>query len=104
MQSLNRKIFMSEHSTPTVLVVDDVQINVDLLAEVLSDSCSVIEATNGQIALERAFREVPDLILLDVMMPGMGGHEVCRRLKEEPKTSDIPVVFITAKGDDEDDK
>ena len=94
---------MSEQSFPTVLVVDDVQVNVELLKEVLSDTCSVIEATNGQAALERAFDEVPDLILLDVMMPGMGGHEVCRRLKRERATSEIPVIFITAKGDEEDE-
>ena len=96
-------IFMSEPYSSTVLVVDDVQTNVFLLTKALRDQYHVITAMDGENALERAFQELPDLVLLDIMMPGMDGYEVCRRLKEEPKTRDIPVIFVTAKGEEVDE-
>jgi two-component system, cell cycle response regulator len=83
--------------TARVLVVDDVELNVKLLeAKLASEYFEVAAASNGPRALELADSEVPDIILLDVMMPRMDGFEVCRRLKANPRTADIPVVMVTA--------
>src|SRR5213082_1779581 len=86
--------------TARVLVVDDVELNVKLLeAKLSSEYFEVIVADNGPTALELAESELPDIILLDVMMPRMDGFEVCRRLKANPRTADIPVVMVTALSD-----
>src|SRR4029077_15938637 len=86
--------------TARVLVVDDVELNVKLLeAKLSSEYFHVIPAYNGPAALELADAELPDIILLDVMMPRMDGFEVCRRLKANPRTTDIPVVMVTALSD-----
>ncbi len=86
--------------TARVLVVDDVDLNVKLLeAKLASEYFEVLTASNGAAALEVAESEVPDIILLDVMMPRMDGFEVCRRLKASPRTVDIPVVMVTALSD-----
>jgi two-component system cell cycle response regulator len=86
--------------TARVLVVDDVELNVKLLeAKLSSEYYQVIPAYNGPSALELADAQLPDIILLDVMMPRMDGFEVCRRLKENPRTVDIPVVMVTALSD-----
>jgi len=83
-----------------VLVVDDVDVNVKLLeAKLSSEYFDVLTASNGAAALEIASSAVPDVVLLDVMMPQMDGFEVCRRLKADPKTADIPVVMVTALSD-----
>lgn len=82
---------------PTVLVVDDNPVNLTLLDAVLSPEYRVRVATGGEQALDAAGSDdPPDLILLDVMMPGMDGFEVCRRLKESQKTRRCPVIFVTA--------
>ena len=86
--------------TARVLVVDDVELNVKLLeAKLSSEYFQVIPAYNGPTALDLAESELPDIILLDVMMPRMDGFEVCRRLKANPLTTDIPVVMVTALSD-----
>src|ERR1700722_2229786 len=86
--------------TARVLVVDDVELNVKLLeAKLSSEYFQVIPAYNGPTALDLADTELPDIILLDVMMPRMDGFEVCRRLKADPRTADIPVVMVTALSD-----
>src|SRR5437016_2349988 len=86
--------------TARVLVVDDVELNVRLLAAKLaSEYFEVLSADNGATALAMAEAELPDIILLDVMMPRMDGFEVCRRLKANPRTTDIPVVMVTALSD-----
>src|SRR5216110_2347772 len=86
--------------TARVLVVDDVELNVKLLeAKLSSEYFEVIAADNGPTALELAESELPDIILLDIMMPRMDGFEVCRRLKANPRTADIPVVMVTALSD-----
>ncbi|MEA2757110.1 MAG: two-component system, cell cycle response regulator [Aliidongia sp.] len=83
-----------------VLVVDDIEVNVRLLeAKLLSEYYEVLTASNGPAALEIALRESPDIVLLDVMMPGMDGLEVCRRLKSDPATRYIPIVMVTALSD-----
>jgi two-component system cell cycle response regulator len=86
--------------TARVLVVDDVELNVKLLeAKLASEYFEVLTADNGAHALELADSDQPDIILLDVMMPRMDGFEVCRRLRDSPRTADIPVVMITALSD-----
>ncbi len=86
-----------------ILVVDDIPDNVTLLRYYLEDyGYDVVSANNGQETLELAASELPDAILLDVMMPVMDGIEVCQRLKEIPTLADIPVILVTAKNDDQD--
>lgn len=86
--------------TARVLVVDDVELNVKLLeAKLASEYFEVVSANNGARALDIADSELPDIILLDVMMPRMDGFEVCRRLKANLRTADIPVVMVTALSD-----
>ncbi|GER05510.1 hypothetical protein JCM17846_31920 [Iodidimonas nitroreducens] len=83
--------------TARVLVVDDVLPNVKLLeAKLASEYFDVLCATSGPDALEIVQREQPDIVLLDVMMPGMNGFEVCRHIKSDPKTNHIPVIMVTA--------
>jgi CheY-like chemotaxis protein len=84
-----------------VLAVDDTPENLKLLGHILSDTYSLNFATNGAKALELVNIKKPDLILLDIMMPEMDGFEVCKILKSNPKTSGIPIIFLTAKSDRE---
>jgi two-component system alkaline phosphatase synthesis response regulator PhoP len=86
-----------QNKTPVVLVVDDNQQNRELLQAYLEDvECRAVPAQDGPEALAIIAKNPPDLILLDVMMPKMSGFEVCRRIKNDPKTSDIPVIMVTA--------
>ena len=81
----------------TVLVVDDTAENLDLLSEILGGEYRVRVATNGEKALRIIYSdEPPDIILLDIMMPGLSGYDVCRRLKANPDRRRIPVIFVTA--------
>jgi len=87
-----------------LLFVDDVPANIRILVEMLRLEYDVIFADNGPAALKLAAEDPqPDLILLDIMMPGMDGYEVCRKLKENEATRGIPVMFITALVDEEDE-
>ena len=87
----------------TVLAVDDEPANLDLLSRRLAAlGCGVLRASSGEQALAIAEREHPDLILLDVMMPGIDGWETCRRLKANAQTTSIPVIFVTAKDQTDD--
>ena len=88
---------------PKVLIVDDERFNLSALHALLRDDCRVMVATDGEHGLAAARGNLPDLILLDVTMPGMSGHDVCRALKEDPATQDIPVIFITALVDADDE-
>ena len=88
----------------TILVVDDTPDNLSLMQGLLKDKYKVKGANNGERGLKIACSDTPpDLILLDVMMPGIDGYEVCRRLKAEPATRDIPVIFLTAKSEVDDE-
>ncbi len=87
----------NENKTPVVLVVDDNQQNLELLQAYLEDmDCQTVPAQDGIQALDIIAKQPPDLILLDVMMPKMSGFEVCKRIKNDPKTSDIPIIMVTA--------
>ena len=89
----------------TILVVDDTPDNLALMSSLLKDDYKVKIANGGEKALKIAASDSPpDLILLDIMMPGMDGYEVCRRLKRDPRTMNIPVIFLTAKAEVEDEK
>ena len=82
---------------PRILIVDDIPENVRMLMELLKNDYATIPATNGETALKKARQDpVPDLILLDIIMPVINGYEVCRQLKENPATAHVPVIFITA--------
>ncbi|WP_272918714.1 response regulator [Malikia spinosa] len=96
----------TKHPEPaTILVVDDTPANLSLMTGLLRDEYKVKAAIDGEKALRIAQSSpAPDLILLDIMMPGMDGYEVCRRLKADPATRDIPVIFLTAKSGVEDEK
>lgn len=86
----------------TILVVDDTPENIDVLAGVLTKTYKVLAAKNGEKALEILAITPPDLILLDIMMPVMDGYETCQRIKSNPYTCDIPIIFLTAKSQTED--
>ncbi len=87
-----------------ILIVDDERFNINMLVEILESDYETRVAKNGEQALKRArSSNPPDLILLDVMMPDMDGYEVCRRLKADPATRDIPVIFVTAKSEESDE-
>ena len=90
---------VSADTREKVLIVDDEPVNLQVLRHVLQDSYCLLFARSGAKAIELAIRERPQLILLDVMMPGMTGHEVCRELKRNPLTRTIPVIFVSALGD-----
>ena len=90
-----------ESRVKTILVVDDTELNIETLMELLEDKYDILASLSGADALELVQEEDIDLILLDIMMPDMDGYEVCQKLKENPKTKDIPVIFITAKTDDD---
>ncbi|SCA55251.1 Response regulator receiver modulated metal dependent phosphohydrolase [Candidatus Terasakiella magnetica] len=86
-----------------ILAVDDEPNNLQLLRQILKDRYNLHFATNGTKALEAAEKHMPDLILLDIMMPEMNGYEVCKKLKESPKMRSIPVIFVTAMSEIEDE-
>ncbi len=89
----------------TILIVDDTPDNLTLMTGVLKDAYKTKVANSGERALSIASTHpLPDLILLDIMMPGIDGYEVCRRLKGEPLTADIPIIFLTAKTEVEDEQ
>ena len=85
----------------TILIVDDTDTNIDILLELLGEKYDVLVALDGKTALDIANKEEIDLILLDIMMPEMDGYEVCARLKSTKETQNIPVLFITAKTDED---
>jgi two-component system alkaline phosphatase synthesis response regulator PhoP len=88
-------------ATGKVLVVDDEVYILHILEFSLSaEGYEVITANNGELAIEKAKQEKPDLIVLDIMMPVLDGYETCRRLKRDSETKNIPVVLLTAKGRD----
>lgn len=88
---------MSQPNTrPLILAVDDEASNLQLLRQILQDHYRLLFAKDGARALELARQEQPDLVLLDVMMPGMSGYEVCAALKAHPATASVPVIFVTA--------
>jgi len=84
-----------------ILVVDDAETHIDILVETLGDDYDVVAAMDGESALESIESDLPDLILLDIVMPGMDGYQVCEKLKSEDRTRNIPIIFVTVLGEEE---
>ncbi len=93
---------MDKEFRKTILVVDDTTENIDVLVGVLQGRYKIKAAKSGEQAIKLAIKDAPDLILLDVMMPGMDGYETCQILKSESGTKDVPIIFLTAKTEMED--
>ncbi len=93
---------MKDLSDCRVLIVDDVRANVDMLVEGLKSDHKLSLALNGETALQIAARTPPDLVLLDIMMPGLDGYEVCRRLRRMPETAEVPIMFLSSLEDVQD--
>lgn len=89
---------------PTILVVDDDELICQLMSTLLKGFGNIEIAESGEEALEKSAEIMPDLIILDVQMPGLDGYEVCKRLKADEKTSEIPVIFLTANSNNEDEE
>ena len=87
----------------TILIVDDEISNIEIMNEALGDEYEICFATSGEQALEQMKITIPDLVLLDVVMQGMQGFEVCERLKQDPMLADVPVIFITGLNDTDDE-
>lgn len=88
---------------PKLLLVDDQRVNILVLYELFRVDCEVFMAMDGEQALQLCRTVLPDLVLLDVCMDGIDGHEVCRRLKADPQTQNIPIIFVTGRGAEEDE-
>jgi two-component system, sensor histidine kinase and response regulator len=93
---VNARLLAASPTQPTLLLVDDQPINIQVLYQAFAADYRVLMATGGEQALALCRSHLPDLVLLDVVMPSMDGHEVCRSLKADPATRDIPVIFVTA--------
>ena len=89
---------MQQEKRHSVLVVDDELLNIKILSDILKDDYSVVFATGAEEGICRAIESRPDIILLDIMMPGMDGYEVCARLQSDARTANIPIIFVTALG------
>ena len=86
---------------PKVLIVDDTPQNIDLLRQILTGlDCKILVANSGEVALNVIEKNQPDQVLLDVMMPGINGYDTCRKLRANPATEELPVIFVTARQDD----
>jgi putative two-component system response regulator len=96
---------MDSSDKPKILIVDDAPENIQMLMETLKGEYKIVAAINGQKALQIAAKDpVPDIILLDIMMPGLDGYQVCEKLKADEKTRDIPVIFVTIMTEEEDEQ
>ena len=89
---------MQQEKRHLVLLVDDELLNIKILSDILKDDYSVVFATGAEEGICRAIESRPDIILLDIMMPGMDGYEVCARLQRDSRTANIPIIFVTALG------
>ncbi len=95
--TLRKKLDIEDSTTQTILIVDDNRQNLELLQAYLEGvDCQTVAAYDGLEALEIVNHHKPDLLLLDIMMPKMSGFEVCRRIKNDPNTCDIPIIMVTA--------
>jgi diguanylate cyclase (GGDEF)-like protein len=98
-----RSLTLERQGRQKILIVDDTLANIEILHKILQGDYDVFFAKNGRDGLKVVHREMPDLILLDIMMPEMDGYQVCSLLKGDPQTARIPVIFITAMGSEEDE-
>jgi diguanylate cyclase (GGDEF)-like protein len=103
MEDLSQSWLLHANRRPKLLIADDQPVNIRVLYELFRNECDIFMATSGAQAIQLCRAELPDLILLDVVMDDLDGHEVCRRLKADPLTRNVPVIFITSQ-DREDDE
>lgn len=103
MKALLNELITNRGFRPKILVVDDQPVNIRLINELLKGEYDIIMATEGKQALLKCHTQKPDLILLDVLMPGMSGHDLCRSLKADEKTYNIPVIFLTSQDEEADE-
>jgi diguanylate cyclase (GGDEF)-like protein len=103
MQNVFESWVLHAKRRPRLLIADDQPINIRVLYELFADECDVFMATSGAEAVRICNAQSPDLILLDVVMDDIDGHEVCRQLKADPSSADIPIIFITSQSQDEDE-
>ena len=94
---------MADLSEYKILIVDDTESNIDILVDILSDTWNLAVAMDGESALKIVQKDLPALILLDIMMPGIDGYEVCKRLKMNESTRQIPIIFLTAMAKEQDE-
>ncbi len=95
---------MTAVGKPKIFIIDDAPENIRMLMENLKEDYAIVPATDGEKAIKMLqAHALPDLILLDIIMPGDDGYEICRRLKSDEITKDIPIIFITAKDREEDE-
>jgi len=93
---MGKGTFVEDLSQCTVLAVDDSEYNINIIVKVLEQDYKIVTTQSAEAAIKMADSTPPDIILLDVMMPEMDGYEVCTHLKGNPKTKDIPVIFLSA--------
>jgi len=93
----------SRAARPKILVVDDQPINIHVINEIFKEDLDVLMATNGRAGIELCKSQKPDLVILDIMMPEMTGYDVCRALKDDPLTLDIPIIFLTSLSEERDE-
>lgn len=103
MEAAYKELLLGSGVRPKILVVDDQSINIRLVGETFKSDCDIYMAMDGEQAIAQCQATLPDLVLLDVVMPGIDGYEVCRRLKADANTKDIPVIFITSQQDEADE-
>lgn len=87
-----------------ILIVDDTPANIDIIIAIIGEKYDIAVALDGEDALEIVNDEKPDLVLLDIVMPGIDGYEVCRRIKEDNNTKDIPIIFLSGNTSEEEQK
>ncbi|CAK0749445.1 two-component system, chemotaxis family, response regulator WspR [Azospirillaceae bacterium] len=92
-----------DRNKPVIMIIDDVLANIYLLRACLTEEYSIIFATSGMEGIGLIRSQSPDIVLLDLMMPEMDGYEVCAALQSDPETSDIPIIFVTTQGEDDDE-
>ena len=103
METAYKELLLSAQVRPKILVVDDQSINIRLVGELFKSDCDIFMSMDGEQAIAQCQGILPDLVLLDLVMPGMDGHEVCRRLKADDLTRHIPIIFISSQRDEIDE-
>ncbi|MEO6853003.1 MAG: diguanylate cyclase [Rhodoferax sp.] len=103
METAYHQLLRTSGIRPRILVVDDQTINIRLVGEIFKDECDIYMAMDGEQGIAQCHTNLPDLVLLDLVMPGMDGYEVCRRLKADSGTRHIPIIFITSQRDEADE-
>ena len=103
MKAAHTQPMFNPSTRPKILVVDDQSMHIRIVGDLFKSECDIYMATDGAHAIAQCQSIVPDLVLLDLSMPGMDGYEVCRRLKADATTQHIPIIFVTSQRDEADE-